>query len=71
MGQVAGQLAQQRGPAVEPSLVLGFTQDKRLFRRSLSERTRIAHLNEDYVAFKFQGSPVGIVHPFLVVEGLF
>lgn len=70
MGQMAGQLAQQLGAAVEPSLVLGFTLAKRLFRRLLSEHTRVAHPNEDYVASKIQGSPLGIVHLFLVVEGL-
>ena len=46
MAQGAEQLAQQLGPAVEPSLVLGLMPNQQLFG-SLGKWARVAHLNED------------------------
>lgn len=59
MAQGAEQLAQQLGPAAEPSLVLGLTPNQQLFG-SLGKWAKVTPPNEDIMPLKPRG-PLGVV----------
>ena len=63
MAQVFEQFTWQPGPTAEAFLVLGSTQNYKLFG-SLSKWARVTRLNNKYVASKIQRGPVGIVPLF-------
>lgn len=60
MVQVGEQSAKQPGPVTEPSLLLGPTQNWQLYG-SLGKQVRVTHPDEEYVAWKIQRGPAGVV----------